>query len=184
MTASRMIVLRRPQPSESRPANIAPNAAAKTSELVATPSVKGVRPSSAAMGRSAPLMTPVSYPKSSPPNVAIRATTPSRFLCGPFVRAGSFPASGWVWADISDSFVVRGRAGVMLGPTSSYSRIQVFLGRAFTQPNNVMSKGQNSPQQSFRMPGQGHFHDMNTIHLMPIGLHYLSAQLNKHGTQP
>ena len=54
------MVFRRPQASERRPPDSAPTAAAKTSELVTTPSVNGVRPSSSDIGRSAPLITPVS----------------------------------------------------------------------------------------------------------------------------
>jgi hypothetical protein len=89
VTASRMIVLRRPQPSAMRPPSMAPIAAPKSSELVTTPSVKFVRPSSAFIGFRAPLMTPVSYPKSNPPNVATRASTPSRRRCGPVPNGGS-----------------------------------------------------------------------------------------------
>jgi hypothetical protein len=55
-----MIVLRRPQASEICPPSSAPTAAAKISELMMMPSDKSLSPSSACIGRSAPLLTPVS----------------------------------------------------------------------------------------------------------------------------
>ena len=60
MTASTMIVVRRPMASEIFPPSRAPTAAAKTSELMARPNCKSVSPSSACIGPSAPLDTPVS----------------------------------------------------------------------------------------------------------------------------
>ena len=60
ITDSTMIVVRRPIASESRPPMSAPNAAAKTSELMTMPVCNSVRPSSSLIGPSAPLETPVS----------------------------------------------------------------------------------------------------------------------------
>jgi hypothetical protein len=56
----RMMVLRRPQRSESGPPVTAPTAAAKTREEAMTPSSSADRSSSLAIGSMAPLITPVS----------------------------------------------------------------------------------------------------------------------------
>ena len=60
MTASTMIVVRRPIASEIFPPMRAPTAAAKTSELMTMPTCRSESPSSACIGPSAPLATPVS----------------------------------------------------------------------------------------------------------------------------
>ena len=60
ISASPMMVLRRPKRSDSRPAEMAPNAAPKSRVEVTSPSVSGVRPRSRCMNGRAPLMTPVS----------------------------------------------------------------------------------------------------------------------------
>ena len=87
-TASATMVLRRPHKSAICPDTSAPSAAAKTSELITTPTCKRFRPSSAAIGPSAPLATPVSYPKSSPPKQATIEIKPRRLECGPEVSGG------------------------------------------------------------------------------------------------
>ena len=60
MTASTIIILRRPLRSARRPPNRAPKAAPNSRDEVTRPSVSGVRPRSSCMYGRAPLITPVS----------------------------------------------------------------------------------------------------------------------------
>lgn len=95
--ASPVMTLCRPRRSEMRPVKTAPKAAPNVNELATKPSMEGDIFSSPALviNGNAPLITPVSYPKSIPPNVAIIEITRKRRRADFGNFSDLTPKSGW-----------------------------------------------------------------------------------------